>query len=109
MHVLLDDKCGKTRCGIPYNIILNVLKYLSPKKLFFFFFFLSSYSCHSDCNFYKPFRDKDERVCGGSIFYRKRIEPYLMTPVSVSKPGFSSGVRRHKWVRPHGGSSLHEE
>lgn len=33
------DKCGKTRCGIPYNIILNVLKYIFPQRSFFFFFF----------------------------------------------------------------------
>ena len=36
------DKCGKTRCGIPYNIILNVLKYIFLQRSFFFFFFFFS-------------------------------------------------------------------
>lgn len=43
------DKCGKTRCGIPYNIILNVLKYIFPLKepLFFFFQFLFLSFCQA--------------------------------------------------------------
>ena len=30
------DKCGKTRCGIPYNILLNALKYIFLQRSFFF-------------------------------------------------------------------------
>lgn len=66
------DKCRKTRCGIPYNTMLNVLKHIFPPKKFHAFLphphALRSYSCHSDCSFGKPLRDQNKRVYGDSIF-----------------------------------------
>lgn len=32
------DKCRKTRCGIPYNTMLNALKYIFPQRSFMVFF-----------------------------------------------------------------------
>lgn len=70
------DKCRKTRCGIPYNTMLNALKYIFPQRSFMvfflsFFFPLSSYSCHSDCSFGKPHKDQNKRIDGDSIFAQK--------------------------------------
>lgn len=76
------EKCRKSRCGIPYNIVLNILKSIfSQRNLmvlvfsFFFLFFLSSYSCHSDCNFGKLLRDQDNRAYGDFIFIWRAKNP----------------------------------
>lgn len=68
-------KCRKTRCGIPYNIVLNVLKYIFPKEASWFFFsvfFLSSYSYYSDCNFIKLLREQNKSLWGFYFYMESR-------------------------------------
>ena len=81
------DKCGKTRCGIPYNIILNVLKYIFLQRSFFFFF------SHSYSPFWwqllqvswGPQQKSLQRFSFVLFFSRKCIESCIITLVQVRK------------------------
>ena len=80
------DKCGKTRCGIPYNIILNVLKYIFLQISFFFFFsLLFSILMATSASLLGTTTEEFAEIQVCFFFSRKCIESCIKTLVQVRK------------------------